>query len=54
MVLPLGDAWLISDLDAKETYEPSVDEQGRPFLISYEVSDVSKQKILALSQNLLI
>ncbi|CAK1603622.1 unnamed protein product [Parnassius mnemosyne] len=37
MVLPLGDAWLISDLEAKETYEPSVDDQGKPFLISYEI-----------------
>ncbi|XP_068621214.1 laminin subunit alpha-1 [Battus philenor] len=37
MALPLGDAWLISDWEAKETYEPSIDDQGKPFLISYEV-----------------
>ncbi|CAH2065785.1 unnamed protein product, partial [Iphiclides podalirius] len=37
MVLPLGDAWLISDWQGEETYEPSVDDQGKPFLISYEV-----------------
>ncbi|XP_064075982.1 laminin subunit alpha-1 [Vanessa tameamea] len=37
MVLPLGEAWLISDNDTSETVLPSVDDLGRPFLISYEV-----------------
>ncbi|XP_039764528.1 laminin subunit alpha-1 [Pararge aegeria] len=35
--LPLGDAWLISDNGTLETVEPSVDEHGKPFLVSYEV-----------------
>ncbi|XP_063375814.1 laminin subunit alpha-2-like [Cydia fagiglandana] len=37
MVFPLGEAWLVSDAEANETIEPSV-ENGKPFLISsYEV-----------------
>ncbi|XP_045515231.1 laminin subunit alpha-1 isoform X2 [Pieris brassicae] len=37
VVLPLGEAWAISDDDLQETMEPSLDEQGKPFLITYEV-----------------
>ncbi|CAH2105113.1 unnamed protein product [Euphydryas editha] len=37
MVLPLGESWLISDNDTSETVVPSVDEFGKPFLITYEV-----------------
>ncbi|XP_028025278.1 laminin subunit alpha-2 [Bombyx mandarina] len=37
IVLPLGEAWMISDSIANETLEPSLDEQGKPFVISYEV-----------------
>lgn len=37
-MLPLGESWLISDNDTSETVVPSVDELGKPFLISYEVS----------------
>ncbi|KAH9636208.1 hypothetical protein HF086_007160 [Spodoptera exigua] len=37
VILPLGEAWLITDFQGNETLEPSVDEQGKPFVISYEV-----------------
>ncbi|VVD05615.1 unnamed protein product, partial [Leptidea sinapis] len=37
VVLPLGEAWIISDAAANETLEPSIDEEGKPFLITYEV-----------------
>ncbi|XP_045511028.1 laminin subunit alpha-2-like [Colias croceus] len=37
VVLPMGEAWLISDAALNETLEPSVDEQGKPYLITYEV-----------------
>ncbi|XP_045765363.1 laminin subunit alpha-2-like [Maniola jurtina] len=37
IALPLGDAWLISSNDTSETLEVTVDEHGRPYLISYEV-----------------
>ncbi|XP_050685443.1 laminin subunit alpha-2-like [Leptidea sinapis] len=36
VVLPLGEAWIISDAAANETLEPSIDEEGKPFLITYE------------------
>ncbi|KAJ8726013.1 hypothetical protein PYW07_000711 [Mythimna separata] len=37
VILPLGEAWLISDSQGNKTLEPSIDEQGKPFVISYEV-----------------
>ncbi|XP_072936561.1 laminin subunit alpha lam-3-like [Epargyreus clarus] len=37
MVLPLGEAWLVSDAEGHETTEPSVDPQGKPFVVTYEV-----------------
>nr|XP_049708408.1 laminin subunit alpha-1 [Helicoverpa armigera] len=37
VILPLGEAWLISDSEGNATIEPSIDEQGKPFVISYEV-----------------
>lgn len=41
MSLPLGDAWSISDAATEESAPLTVDEEGKPFLISYEVSVVS-------------
>lgn len=39
MSLPLGEnAWLVSDILGNETIAPSVDDDGRPYLISYEVN----------------
>ncbi|XP_075991835.1 wing blister isoform X2 [Anticarsia gemmatalis] len=37
VILPLGEAWLIADIQGNNTLEPSVDEQGKPFVIGYEV-----------------
>ncbi|XP_052756765.1 laminin subunit alpha-1 [Galleria mellonella] len=37
VVLPLGDAWLVSDVEGNQTLQASIDEQGKPYLISYEV-----------------
>ncbi|CAH0726376.1 unnamed protein product, partial [Brenthis ino] len=37
VTLPLGDAWSISDAATEDSVSPAVDEEGRPFLISYEV-----------------
>ncbi|XP_059059003.1 laminin subunit alpha-1 [Achroia grisella] len=36
VVLPLEDAWLISDVEGNQTLQASI-EQGKPYLISYEV-----------------
>ncbi|KAL0848794.1 hypothetical protein ABMA28_013219 [Loxostege sticticalis] len=36
-ILPMGEAWLVSDILGNETVEPSIDDRGKPFLISYEV-----------------
>lgn len=41
MSLPLGEAWSISDAATEESAPLTVDEEGKPFLISYEVSVVS-------------
>ncbi|KAM3959117.1 LOW QUALITY PROTEIN: wing blister [Aphomia sociella] len=37
MVLPLKDAWLVSDVEGNQTFQALIDEQGKPYLISYEV-----------------
>ncbi|XP_061379354.1 laminin subunit alpha lam-3 isoform X1 [Danaus plexippus] len=37
IAFPLGNEWMISDNNSSETLEPSVDDKGKPYLISYEV-----------------
>ncbi|XP_041979514.1 laminin subunit alpha-1-like [Aricia agestis] len=37
IVLPLGEAWLVSDNVTSETMAPSVDDEGKPYVISYEI-----------------
>ncbi|CAG9784737.1 unnamed protein product [Diatraea saccharalis] len=37
IILPMGEAWKVTDSMGNETVEPSIDDQGNPFLISYEV-----------------
>ncbi|XP_026323053.1 laminin subunit alpha-1-like [Hyposmocoma kahamanoa] len=37
MVLPLNEGWLVTDVDGRETLEPSTDDQGNLYLVSYEV-----------------
>ncbi|RVE48387.1 hypothetical protein evm_006948 [Chilo suppressalis] len=37
MMLPMGAAWMVTDSMGNETVEPSFDEDGKPFLTSYEV-----------------
>ncbi|KOB72038.1 Wing blister, isoform G [Operophtera brumata] len=37
IILPLGEAWLVTDALGNETVEASLDGQGNPFIISFEV-----------------
>jgi hypothetical protein len=33
----MAEGWIVTDMMGNETMEPSVDDQGKPYLISYEV-----------------
>ncbi|XP_053605991.1 laminin subunit alpha-2 [Plodia interpunctella] len=37
IIFPLGEAWLVRDAQENQTLESSVDEQGKPYIVSYEV-----------------
>ncbi|KAL4719850.1 hypothetical protein ACJJTC_008139 [Scirpophaga incertulas] len=37
MILPLGEAWIITDSMGNATVEPSISDDGKPYVASYEV-----------------
>lgn len=40
VILPLSDSWLVTKDFGNENIEASVDDQGKPFVISFEVKSV--------------
>ncbi|KAI5635985.1 laminin EGF domain-containing protein [Phthorimaea operculella] len=36
-MLPLAEGWKVTDADLNETYDPSLDDDGKLYLVSYEV-----------------